>query len=392
MLGVCANGVTQCVVSGAPTCNATIKPSAEKCDNLDNDCNGMVDDGDGLCPSGQVCVQGKCIGPCSNTEFPCGPPLVCTNGLCVDPSCVGVTCKAGQICQSGTCVGGCEGVKCPANQQCQLGVCVDPCAGVTCKGAVCVQGVCVQSCMCQPCGAGQVCTAERRLRRQRLRRDHLRHRTGLQRRSVRRRLCRRGLPRGRRLPQRPVRPAAAARIDRKRWNDGNRRNHRNDGCWWDRRDHRNGRQRHRWQRDRRRRRHHGGYGRHDDNVRKRRHRAAPRGRRRRVLLRLGRPRSRRTSRRADAVGARPRCDRAAPPRAPLGRPPSRFVASWRSLGDSRAGPCARVAPATSAESSGVRSRSCGRPFLDPQRPAGAPPADARHPGGRRGRGRREIRG
>jgi MYXO-CTERM domain-containing protein len=156
--GVCANGVTQCVVSGSPTCNATIKPSAEKCDNLDNDCNGMVDDGPGLCPGSQVCVQGKCVGPCSPTEFPCGPPLVCTNGLCVDPSCADVSCKTGQICQSGTCVGGCEGVKCPANQQCELGVCVDPCAGVTCKGAVCVQGVCVQSCMCQPCGAGQVCT------------------------------------------------------------------------------------------------------------------------------------------------------------------------------------------------------------------------------------------
>jgi hypothetical protein len=159
LLGVCANGVTQCVVSGSPTCNATIKPSAEKCDNLDNDCNGMVDDGDGLCPTGQMCVQGKCIGPCSDSEFPCGPPLVCVGGLCVDPSCVGVTCKAGQICQSGTCIGGCDGVICPANQDCELGVCVDPCAGVTCKGAVCVQGVCIQSCMCQPCGAGKVCTA-----------------------------------------------------------------------------------------------------------------------------------------------------------------------------------------------------------------------------------------
>src|SRR5579863_5703502 len=109
MLGVCANGITQCVVGGSPTCIATIKPSAEKCDNLDNDCNGMVDDGTGLCPGSQVCVQGKCTDPCSTSEFPCAPPLVCTNGLCVDPSCVGVTCKAGQLCQSGTCVGGCDG-------------------------------------------------------------------------------------------------------------------------------------------------------------------------------------------------------------------------------------------------------------------------------------------
>jgi MYXO-CTERM domain-containing protein len=159
MQGVCANGITQCVVGGTPTCVPTIKPSPEKCDNLDNDCNGMVDDGDGLCPTGQVCVQGKCTGPCSDTEFPCGPPLVCMNGLCVDPSCVGVTCKAGQLCQSGTCVGGCDGVVCPTNQICELGVCVDPCQGVTCNGSVCVLGVCVQNCSCQACPKGQVCSA-----------------------------------------------------------------------------------------------------------------------------------------------------------------------------------------------------------------------------------------
>jgi hypothetical protein len=159
MQGVCANGITQCVVGGAPTCVPTIKPSAEKCDNLDNDCNGMVDDGDGLCPTGQVCVQGKCTGPCSDTEFPCGPPLQCVNGLCVDPTCIGVTCQAGQLCQNGACVGGCDGVVCPASQICELGVCVDPCQGVTCNGSICVLGVCVQNCSCQACASGQVCSA-----------------------------------------------------------------------------------------------------------------------------------------------------------------------------------------------------------------------------------------
>ncbi|HVV53046.1 MAG TPA: DUF4114 domain-containing protein, partial [Polyangia bacterium] len=159
MMGVCANGITQCVVGATPTCTPQIKPSAEKCDNLDNDCNGIVDDGTGLCPGNEVCVQGKCIDPCSDSEFPCGPPLVCVNGLCVDLTCQGVTCPAGQLCQNGACVGGCDGVVCPANQTCELGVCVDPCAGVSCPHAVCVLGVCVQQCSCQPCPNGQVCTA-----------------------------------------------------------------------------------------------------------------------------------------------------------------------------------------------------------------------------------------
>jgi MYXO-CTERM domain-containing protein len=159
MPGVCATGITQCVVGGAPTCTATIKPTAEKCDNLDNDCNGMVDDGTGLCPGNQVCSHGQCVDPCSTGEFACGPPLVCVNGFCVDPGCETVTCKVGQVCHGGVCVGGCDGVVCPTNQICELGVCVDPCAGVTCKAGACVLGACVQSCSCQACPTGQICLA-----------------------------------------------------------------------------------------------------------------------------------------------------------------------------------------------------------------------------------------
>ncbi len=157
MPGVCATGITQCVVGGAATCTPTIKPSAEKCDNLDNDCDGQVDNGTGLCPGNQVCDKGNCIDPCSTGEFACGPPLVCVNGVCVDPGCENVTCNVGQVCHGGVCVGGCDGVTCPANQICELGVCVDPCAGVTCKAGACVLGACVQSCSCQPCPSGQTC-------------------------------------------------------------------------------------------------------------------------------------------------------------------------------------------------------------------------------------------
>jgi MYXO-CTERM domain-containing protein len=159
MQGVCATGATQCVVGSTPTCVPTIKPSAEKCDNLDNDCNGLVDDGPGLCPGKQVCSHGQCIDPCSTGEFACGPPLVCVNGFCVDPGCETVTCNVGQVCHGGVCVGGCDGVVCPTNQICELGVCVDPCAGVTCKAGACVLGTCVQSCSCQPCPSGQTCTS-----------------------------------------------------------------------------------------------------------------------------------------------------------------------------------------------------------------------------------------
>lgn len=158
MKGVCSLGVTQCQSGGTIICKPTVTASSEKCDNLDNDCDGTIDNGSGLCPNNWICVQGTCTNPCDGGEFACQLGWQCQNGLCVDPRCVGKNCQVGQICQAGTCVGGCDGVTCPLGQQCQLGVCVDPCAGVTCNGSVCDRGACVTVCSCQPCGTGKVCT------------------------------------------------------------------------------------------------------------------------------------------------------------------------------------------------------------------------------------------
>ena len=159
MPGVCARGVTQCQVGAGITCKPAVTKSAERCDNLDNDCNGIVDDGGGLCTQANfVCSKGVCIPKCDDSEFPCAPGLKCdTDGLCKDPRCANLDCPAGQVCQGGTCVGGCQGVMCPLGQLCQLGVCVDPCAGVSCPGAVCEKGACVTPCRCRACGAGKVC-------------------------------------------------------------------------------------------------------------------------------------------------------------------------------------------------------------------------------------------
>lgn len=158
--GACAVGKTDCSEAGKPgQCREVVKPTDEKCDNADNDCNGQVDDGD-LCDAGFVCDHGSCVGDCGTGEFRCPGGLECERGFCVDPKCVGVACEAGKACRAGNCVGACDGVTCPTNQECQLGHCVDLCAGVTCLDKqVCENGLCMSECGCRACGTGKTCGA-----------------------------------------------------------------------------------------------------------------------------------------------------------------------------------------------------------------------------------------
>jgi MYXO-CTERM domain-containing protein len=154
--GVCGTGLSECDQSGM-TCKQVNQPGTESCDGLDNDCNGVVDDGD-LCPQGQVCDHGKCVGQCGKGEFACPGGRVCSGGYCVDAACASVTCAEGEVCVGGTCQGPCDGVVCPAPYVCQLGVCVDACAGVSCTAdKVCQSGVCVTKCGCMACDNGLAC-------------------------------------------------------------------------------------------------------------------------------------------------------------------------------------------------------------------------------------------
>ncbi|HYQ00489.1 MAG TPA: hypothetical protein VER96_17550 [Polyangiaceae bacterium] len=101
--GACAVGRTGCAPEGQiPACQPVNHPSAESCDNVDNDCNGLVDDGDGLCASGKVCFHGACVASCKTGEFPCPTGNTCDDsGRCVDPSCAVLSCPSGSVCRAG---------------------------------------------------------------------------------------------------------------------------------------------------------------------------------------------------------------------------------------------------------------------------------------------------
>jgi hypothetical protein len=138
--GVCSAGLTACTV-GAIVCNQTTAPSTETCDGLDNDCNGVVDNGNpsggAACSTGQqgICAAGTTA--CSAGAVVCNRNQNPTTETCdgLDNDCNGVVdngnpsggaaCTTGQlgVCSAGVtaCTGGaviCNRTTNPSSETC----------------------------------------------------------------------------------------------------------------------------------------------------------------------------------------------------------------------------------------------------------------------------------
>jgi Notch 1 len=183
--GECSLGSTICVL-GALVCAGEIGPTTERCNGLDDDCNGVTDNAP--VDAGQPC--GQSIGACDPGRFVCtAGALVCQGGIgpqaetCnnIDDDCngivddgvpgVGTACGTAGTCTAGInrCING--AIACVGGTTGGTEVCNgldDDCDGIIdegdlCNGGVCDTGQCAAPCADGefPCPLGKVCSATR---------------------------------------------------------------------------------------------------------------------------------------------------------------------------------------------------------------------------------------
>jgi alpha-tubulin suppressor-like RCC1 family protein len=168
LLGACSAGTVLCS-GGALGCHQNVAAKAETCNNVDDDCDGTVDDGastscSALAHATVACVDGSCeIGSCTGSYLDCnavkadgcevnGASDLANCGAC-ENACPDAA-HATKTCAAGSCGFTCTGSygDCDGNAQngCESDKMSDPfncgACGIACPNGGCIAG----SCTCQP--------------------------------------------------------------------------------------------------------------------------------------------------------------------------------------------------------------------------------------------------
>ncbi|GAB5543608.1 MAG: hypothetical protein SangKO_033680 [Sandaracinaceae bacterium] len=143
--GLCMPGTERCI-GGRLVCEGEVGPTRESCDCSDNDCDGATDEAPSmgtLCPSGSTCVDCQCALPCQASEFgftcPTGkaPRIEGDTCFCVADRCDEAACATETVERDGDTLCGPDSAD-VANCVCKNNECTFACEGVTCAaGTVC---------------------------------------------------------------------------------------------------------------------------------------------------------------------------------------------------------------------------------------------------------------
>jgi hypothetical protein len=126
-IGICTAGVQVCQANGTwGPCTGEVTPQAETCNNLDDDCDGVVDNGFDKQHDPNNCgTCGHVCGPYANATAICSAgncALVCNFGFADCNGFVGDGCEVSVLFNNDNC-GACGNV-CSGGTTCQNGACV----------------------------------------------------------------------------------------------------------------------------------------------------------------------------------------------------------------------------------------------------------------------------
>lgn len=157
-IGACQAGIEECVDGFWSTCSGTL-PSSESCDGVDNDCDGDIDeDPEILCDDGLICNGAETCeqGACVAAEGPdCSAfDSACSEGVCDEKE---GGCRARFLPDDTACD---DGLFCTEDSVCLEGVCQTTPRDCSSADDQCNIGVCdeaTDACVPQPVSDGTMC-------------------------------------------------------------------------------------------------------------------------------------------------------------------------------------------------------------------------------------------